>query len=252
MHPGDSFIHHQLGAYLSQEPAVYTAYLETATGNSFIGVARRKAYWAALTATRLYLIETRVGAFKPLYENKGVRVIERATIEGVHSAGALLVIAVGKEHLRLSTARHADTVSGQALFSAELATRHGSTPATAKLATNHRLRVIGGVVLALAGAGAYGYHYAYGGRAEVAVTCNAVGDELRCKAVHNGGGADAEACWAIRLSCTNGTSPKARACTDVEAGESAQVVLTDDRFTHLDACDQVVGSELTDLKITAK
>jgi hypothetical protein len=249
MHSGDTFIDQQLGAYLTGEAAVYTAYLETATGNGFMGVARRKAYWAALTATRLYLIEARVGAFKPLYENKGVRVIERSSIQGVHGSGTSLVIALGRENLQLSTARHADTVSGQALFSAELATRHGGNPVATKIASNARLKAIAGVVAGLAVAGWYGYQYAYGGRAEIGVNCNVVGDEIVCKASHNSGGADAEACWDIRVTCANGQQPLAHACTEVEPGKNAEVTLREQDFTNLADCDQVASSELANLKI---
>lgn len=49
----------------------------------FVSAARQKGVFAAWTGARLFLIETRVGAFKPLYENKGVEVIERARIRAV-------------------------------------------------------------------------------------------------------------------------------------------------------------------------
>jgi hypothetical protein len=39
-----------------------------------------KAYHVALTTKRLFIIEARVGAFGPLFENRGLTVIDRSAI----------------------------------------------------------------------------------------------------------------------------------------------------------------------------
>jgi hypothetical protein len=247
---GDRFIYEQLGNHLAAEPAVYTAYLETATSGTVVGGLQRKAYWAALTATRLHLIEARVGAFKPLLENNGLRVIERATIAGVLARGTSLTIALaGGERLAFVAKRKPQHAAGQTQFIDELALRHGGGEVAAEMGSHARLKTIGGVVLGLAVAGYYGYQQLYGGRAEVAVNCDPGQDAITCRATHTSGGATAEACWDLRLGCANGGKSIAHACATVARGGTTEVVLTEAEFSNLEACDEVVSSELKNLEV---
>ncbi|MBL4683850.1 MAG: hypothetical protein JKY37_04615 [Nannocystaceae bacterium] len=250
MLPGDQFIHQQLGTYLAGEPAVYTAYLETATSGGVIGTLARKAYWGALTASRLYLIETSVGAFNPTMENKGVRCIERSTILGVHTGGTKLTLALaGGETLDLIARPDPKHASGQAYFLAELSTRHGAGKVADGLKKRSTLKRVGGVVVGVLVAGYFAASALYLDKAEVAINCNPRADTIACTAEHTSGGASAKACWRIELSCANGERPVARVCTDVDKAESAEVVLEEADFSKFDQCDSVTGLELKGLEI---
>lgn len=252
MHPGDQFIYQQIGAYLAAEPAVYTAYLPTAGGHNLLAGLTRKAYWAALTATHIYLIQTPLGAFKPLYENKGVRTIERTSITGAHLGGNVLTIAlVSGERLAFQVDRQPKFASGQAHFYDELATRHGSTGAAVKLGKRMRLKTIAGIVAGVAVTGFYLYQTQHGGRAEVSVNCNPVDDKIVCTVSHDAGGADANVCWDVKLSCGNGKKPIAHACTDVARKSSSTVELTEAQFSGIDKCEPPVQQRLANLKVIA-
>jgi hypothetical protein len=126
---GDRFIESQMKAILQdgervQHQAYTTDAMETA------GAAlRAKAYFAALTERRLILIEARVGAFKPILENKGVHEVPRANITGVREDTYVLTITLnpgGALRLRVpSSERH---FSNQKAFLRDLPRLWGGAP----------------------------------------------------------------------------------------------------------------------------
>jgi hypothetical protein len=87
---GDRYIQAQVAPQLAAGEAItHQAYgVDRALGGrgalgQLADAYRQKGLFAAWTGTRLFLIETRVGAWKPLLENKGVEVIERARIRAI-------------------------------------------------------------------------------------------------------------------------------------------------------------------------
>ncbi len=250
MLPGDQFIYQQIGSWLANEPAVYTAYLQTASGGGVVGGLTTKAYWAALTATRLYLIETRVGAFQPLYENHGVRTIERNTITGVHTGmGRTTVALLGGEQLVFNHDRAVKHASGQTALFDELHMRHGGGQVAADIGRSSKLKMVGGIAIGLVIVAFTVYKQVYGGRAEVAVNCAAAGDEFVCHVKHTSGGAEANVCWDVKLECADDKMSVAHTCTDVDAGETTTVRLGESDFRGIEACAPPVQTRLLNLEV---
>ena len=250
MLPGDQFIYQQIGSWLANEPAVYTAYLQTASGSGVVGGLTKKAYWAALTSTRLYLIETRVGAFGAIYENLGVRTIERNTIAGVHaSRGQLTIALVGGEQLAFVGDRKVKYASGQTQLLDELAMRHGGGQVAADLGRSSKLKMIGGIAIGIVVVAFSVYTQVYGGRAEVSVSCDAAGDEMACRVKHTSGGADANVCWDVKLECAEGKMAVAHTCAEVDAGEMTTVMLGEKDFRGIEGCAPPVQSHLLNLEV---
>lgn len=248
---GDRFIAEQLQGRLSaDEFIVHTAYLETDSGAGVMGGLRRRAYWAALTPTRLLLIEARVGAFKPLLENKGVEIIERASITGASARGATLTLALADgRRLAFVAQRARKEVSGQASFIDELVTRHGSGPEAATLTKDLRNKRALGVVVAVLAVGYGAYQLFYASRAEVSVQCTADPTGVQCTATHTTGGAKAKACWQVELSCKDGTRHVAPACTVVEPGKTSTVTVTEQSFSGHAMCDETLKLDVTSLRL---
>jgi len=248
---GDRFIHEQLAARLAPgETIFHTAYLESMPSSGVVGNLRRKGYWLALTAERLWLIETRVGAFKALTENHGVEAIERAHIQGVHATASSLTIAlVGGRTIALAGSRKPKYTTRQASFFDELAMRHGGTPVAAELGRSQKKQAILGAVAALVIGGIYVGYQMYWGRAEVSVQCETAEGEVRCTATHTSGGASTEACWEVVLACKNGARSRAPSCTKVDKGASAKTTLTESAFSWRTECDQVSGLTVENMKL---
>jgi hypothetical protein len=80
---GDRFIVEQISPHLGSGETVthmgYALSQEMSSGWSAVGA---KAFHVALTNKRLFIVEARVGAFGPLFENKGLTVLERSSIVG--------------------------------------------------------------------------------------------------------------------------------------------------------------------------
>ena len=247
---GDRFIHAQLDEHLAAESSVCTAYLEPANSRGFLSAARARAYWAALTPTRLYLIEARVGALKPLLENKSLRIIERATISGAYAAARRLKIALEDgEVLSFVARRTPKHATGQVQFVEELLHSYGNSEQAAKMRKDSRLQTFGGLVLGVAMIGFYGYRYFYSGRAEVSVTCAPNESRVACQATHTSGGADATACWDLRLACRNGHLSIAHGCGFVVRDGTADVNFSAAQFSKLDECDEVVSTDIRNLVV---
>jgi hypothetical protein len=161
---GDRFIAEQLQPRLAtNEAIVHTAYLEAASAADIMYGLRERAYWAALTPQRLLLIEAGVGAFKPILENKGVEVIERASIAGVHAQGGTLTIVLtdGRRFAFLA-GRSPMHASGQAELIDELVARHGRGPAAAPIAKSVNLKKRTGIVMTVIGLGIAAIEHFFG------------------------------------------------------------------------------------------
>ena len=95
----DLFILEQVQSLLEPgEEVLLVGHLNPVMGGSAVAVVAQahgaKAAFAVVTTTRLLLIRTRVGAFRPLLENHGVVAIERSRIGGVHRQGGHLYFEV--------------------------------------------------------------------------------------------------------------------------------------------------------------
>lgn len=235
---------------MAQQPTFFTAYLETASGSGVVGGLTRKAYWAALTGTHLYLIEARVGAFKPMMENKGVRAIEREQIKGVHYKGNSLVIALaGGSELAFDAKPRPNLVSSDVAFCNQLLTHHGGTPVANQIQKNARIKTIVGVVFGLAIFGYYGYQMAYGGRAEVSVECGQKDGAVTCSVEHTYGGAEALACWDFVITCENRSHAVAHVCEDISSGQKEELVLSDSDFRGIEKCDAAADAALENIEV---
>jgi hypothetical protein len=248
---GDRFIAEQLQAQLGADEAiVHTAYLETDSGSGVMGGLRKQAYWAALTPERLFLIKARVGAFKPMLENKGVEVIERASISGVAQQGAALILALADgRRFAFIAERKPKHASGQAGLIDEIVTQHGGTPMTVTIAKDARAKQALGLLVGVLVIGYYGYQYFYGGRAEVSVQCGSDLAGIQCTATHLSGGSSAKACWKVELRCKNGRRIAAPACTEVEVGKTSTVTIAEQKLSGLESCDEAVGLDVTGIKL---
>lgn len=252
MTDGDRFIEEQLQTVLRPgETISHTAYLTTASGTGVMGGLRKKAYWAALTPMRLILIETRVGAFKPLLENKGIQSIERTEIAGVHVDRTLRIAVAGGTGFSFEANRKPKHASGQAGFIDELAECYAGGRATEQLASKGKWwKVAGTVAVAALGIGGFAYQQFYSGRAEVHVECQQLLTGVRCTAEHRSGGADAKACWDVRFTCNNGKQTVGHACTVVADGATNEVVIPHAEFRGIEGCDGVKASRVVNLEVT--
>jgi len=92
----DRFIVEQVQPLLRpQERILVCAYLVPPIRGGRIGIfisaATSMAALAAITTERLVVIQTRIGAFKPLHENHGVVSLERSDIKGAHVGSTLIL-----------------------------------------------------------------------------------------------------------------------------------------------------------------
>jgi len=251
MSRGDDFIAEQLQGQLDPgEKILHTAYFQTASGRGLGGALRTRAYWAALTPTRLLLIQTRVGAFKPLFENKGIEIIQRSAIEGVHvdKARMLIVLSDGSRFAFLADHRpkHA---SGQADVLRELAQSHSNEGLSATANKEFRTKKMLGIVVGGLAVAFFAYQYFYSGRAEVSVECSFDRAGAQCTASHVGGAASTRACWIMELRCNNGTSTRANACVDLDVGQKATISLGEERFPGIEKCEEIGEGKVTHLEL---
>lgn len=110
----------------------------------FIDAATKLAAFAAVTEARLILVETRIGAFGPLHENRGVRSIPRERIKGVFAGERLLIELIDGGMLEYQDNRTARHVSTQREFFERLESLYGRSPRAIARAQHERLwRAIG-------------------------------------------------------------------------------------------------------------
>lgn len=248
---GDRFIAEQLQGRLDADETIeHTAYLETESGSGIMGGLRKQAYWAALTPRRLLLIAARVGAFKPMLENKGVESIERSSITAAQqSAGTLIVALADGRRLAFIAQRTPKHASGQAGLIDELVARHGHGPLAVAIAKDVVLKKALTLGVAVLAVGFTAYQYFYGNRAEISVQCSSGPAGVECTASHTSGGAKAKACWGVELRCLNRAKAVAPACAEVDAGQARTVTIAEQDFRGLDACDMPNGLDVVNLRI---
>jgi hypothetical protein len=152
----DHFVLQQVApGLLPGEQVLACAYLRPVVEGkygAFVHAATRMAAFAALTDRRLLLVQTRIGAFKPLLENHGVVPLDYAAVKGVAVAQKLLVELADGQLLEYQHEPGSKDVSTQAEFFRRLQqTFPRSAAGAAELASQRRLGMVGtaiGIVLA--------------------------------------------------------------------------------------------------------
>ena len=156
----DRFIVEQLRPVLQPGESVLScAYLAPVIDGGkvavFVQAATRMAAFAALTDRRLLLVQTRIGAFKPLLENHGVQSLDRAAIKGVFVGATLMVELVDGSILEYRNNAAANDVSSQTEFFRVLPSALGTSTAAAGLARKNRRQSLVGLALGVVLAAAY-------------------------------------------------------------------------------------------------
>lgn len=245
----DQFIAAQIGPLLrAYERPLHAAYLTTQQG-SIAAALLSRAFFAVLTNERLVLIETRVGAFRPIHENLGVAAYERSAIAGVHVGWNQLTLKLQDGQLvSYLCAKTHKRVTSQQGFRETLQREHGTGPVAEALARRTRLTTFGG--LALSVVVLVGVLYAtYIGDARVEVSCKASGGKITCDLTHTGGGADAHVCWKLALGCENGKPLRHLTCGDVARKQTSEVVVQESEISGLDACGAVTSFDIVDVAV---
>lgn len=114
----DRFVEAQVAPLLQPGEAVqYQAYtLDRGPGSSALGSAQMTARFVAMTQHRLFLIDTRVGAFGILLENRKVEVIDRARIVRLAVDDRLIVIGLDDGIVRTLWIQRTKKLSNQEAF----------------------------------------------------------------------------------------------------------------------------------------
>ena len=89
-----------------------------------------------------------------------------------------------------------------------------------------------------------------GGDARVKVDCEGGETAITCDVNHAEGNDRAKACWDLSFQCANGTHVAGSSCQEVDPGETAQRVIPLGQLKNASQCDQVVASQVLNLKIT--
>ena len=154
----DRFIVEQVQPLLRpQERILVCAYLVPPIRGGRIGIfisaATSMAALAAITTERLVVIQTRIGAFKPLHENHGVVSLERSDIKGAHVGSTLILELSNGRMLEYQDNRSTSHVSTQREFFDRLESTFGRSDTAASLSNKRQwkgLVSLGvGIVLAL-------------------------------------------------------------------------------------------------------
>lgn len=237
----------------SGEEPLLAAYVTTELAGGLVSAVKAKAYFIVLTTERLYFIATRVGAFRPLLENLGIEVIERARIRGVSTVGTLAIKLDDGQKMVFLAKRSTKHVSDQARFLEALAEAYGSSDDAKKLRRAQRAKAVVGAI-AVIGAAVYGYFHIHNQRARVNVECAGSPTGIRCTLEHVAGGADTHTCWKVRVNCKNGAQLESFACADVAERGTAEKLLPQKSFklTGAKACDAPTGMKVTDLVVKAQ
>ncbi len=246
----EQYIASEIASHLRQgESPIAFATLQDPSSGGMLSAMKAKGYLAALTDQRIILIETRIGAFKVLQENRGVTFIERAAISAVAITDIIIVqLSDGSTRHFQHQSRVGKYAATEQSFRDTLHAPYSQSIAAADLARTHKLKKIGGLVLGLVLAGLYIGYRAYWGKAEVEVECRGQKDGLACELRHIGGGADAHACWDVTIKCKNGVRAKSkRTCADVEPDQGVTVKLDDSKFANIDKCEEPTGMDVRHL-----
>jgi hypothetical protein len=149
----DRFILQQVQSVLEPgEQVVQCAYLAPVVGGgsnlgTFMRAATLMAAFAVLTDRRLILIQTRIGAFKPLLENHGIQSFDRQTLKGVFIGSSLLLELADGHMLEYQNNSAKKDVSTQAEFFRQLPQVFGTSEGAARVARNQRLQSVVGLAV---------------------------------------------------------------------------------------------------------
>ncbi|MCA9625270.1 MAG: hypothetical protein KC731_39880 [Myxococcales bacterium] len=229
----------------------YAAFAQMGGGGSIQSAVGAKGYLAALTPTRILMVETRVGAIEPLMENRGLTVIPRDQIQAAFVSGSRLVLSLNMGSMELNAQAGAKKhLPGQDAFLAEIVAAHGLSEAATAMKKRDTLRRVGSTILGLVLAGgifAYRMHF---GKAEVEVSCRGTDQGFECAAKRVSGGAKAHTCWDLVLTCQAGQRPAARTCVDVKNDEPVTVTLEDEDFKGLDGgCTEITDATVANMNV---
>jgi hypothetical protein len=149
----DHFVFAQLYPLLQPgEQIMCCAYLMPAPGAiepSFVAASKMAAF-AALTNQRLFLIQTRIGAFKPLLENDGVRSLAYPEINGVLVSSGLMIEQRDGQILEYQLNTLSKAISTQRAFFQQMASTFRPSESLAKLG---RAKARKSIIVAIVGFG---------------------------------------------------------------------------------------------------
>jgi hypothetical protein len=113
----DRFVHEQVRRLLAEgEQVQHQAYaLDRDPNASLMGAASANGFFAVLTNRKLFLVKTRVGAFGPLLENRGVEVLLRRQIAAEPIENGM-VIGVADGSTRTLVVQRTNKLSNQRAF----------------------------------------------------------------------------------------------------------------------------------------
>jgi hypothetical protein len=245
----DRFVQEQLQPLLRQsEQLECAAYLATTmSSGSVVAAARAKAYWAAFSNQRLFLIAARLGAFRPLRENRGVMHYERGQIAA--AAWGVNVVFRFPEGNELQLQARRGKLSSQPQFIDLVRQQYGQTPAAQGIQRSISKKNLWSSLLGFALAGAYLAYALYFGKAKVRVVCAGVRAGIQCTLSHKEGGATAKASWRVVVHCANGKSVTGHASGKVRPHQSQQVLLTPNELEGLHECDKATSIEVASLQV---
>jgi hypothetical protein len=144
--PGEEIVN---WAYLA--PAISSGSTIRGAVRAFADAANKSAAFAVITNHRLLLIQTRIGAFKPLLENIGVQSLERSAIRGAAVGKTMLIELNDGTMLEYQVSRSTSHVSTQRSFFAQVESLLGrSETAHGMLTSKNRAKLIAtGIAFAL-------------------------------------------------------------------------------------------------------
>lgn len=244
----DRFVQDQLQPLLRpSEQLECAAYLTTQTGSGFVSAARARAYWAAFSNQRLFLIEARLGAFRPLQENRGVRDCERGEL--TVAFWGINVVFRFPDGSELQLLHRKAKLSSEQQFLDVLRQQYGHSPTGQEMQQRIKRRTVWGALLGLALGAAYLAYALYFGKAKVTVSCGGHPGGIQCTLRHEGGGATAQASWNVVAECENGTRAVGHAHGHVRPHQSQQVLIRPAQFEGLASCDKLKAIRVTALKV---
>jgi hypothetical protein len=252
MSEAEAYIRSQLEPQLRPgEQIVSCAILSSVMQGGVLSALSLKGYLAALTNVRIILIETRVGAFKPTLENKGIQSIELHDIDAVISGNVMkLRLRDGTTLEYQQRARAKKHAPSHPAFIAALTEAYGHNELATQMAKESKRQNVIGILIALVFMGVFGFGRHYLNKAEVEVVCSVTDEGFDCVLNHVGGGAGSNVCWSVVLTCANGHKPEARPCGYVDRGGQNTVQVAEDSFGRIDECDQVTSASVENLVLT--
>lgn len=245
----DDYIREQVQPLLrSGEQLLHTAYL-VKMGGGVIGAMRAKASFAAVTDQRLILIKTRVGAFRPLLENRGVESIERANIKAAAVSGSGLTVELEDGSRLTTSAASSRHVSGQKEFLQFWESEYGGREASMRLQSRRKLLLVGVLLLGGVAAAAGFWYQRRHGTVRVSVECGGGAAGVQCTLRRTSGVEPVRACWTTQIPCANRRFLKARSCAEVRSDQPVAYTIRDDQFADLSRCDRPTGINIQKVEL---